>query len=84
LLVIAKEEYPKTLAVKYRYSESSPATLTGNCSHFLSLYLFRVIEAGSILLSCSQDFSTLKPISGFSMFFGVATPPFPTHTLKDL
>src|SRR5690606_35084733 len=52
--------------------------------HVLLLYLFRAIVDWSIFLSCIQAFSTLKQTSGFSMFFEVAIPPFPTHTLNDL
>ena len=45
LPVIAKKVYPGTSAVKYRYLLSSFSRLAGICSHFLSLYLLRVIES---------------------------------------
>ena len=44
LPVIAKDENPDVLAVKYKYLSSSPDRLTESWFHFLSLYLFRVIE----------------------------------------
>ncbi|KKG16716.1 hypothetical protein EO98_15050 [Methanosarcina sp. 2.H.T.1A.6] len=80
--VIAKGENPGVLAVKYRYLSSSLNRLVGSCSHVLLLNLFRVIEDRSIFLSCTQAFSTLKQITGFSMFFSVAYPPFPTQIFR--
>ena len=51
LPVIAKGENPGVCAMKYRYLPSSSDRLVGNWSHFLLLYLFRVIEDWLILLS---------------------------------
>jgi hypothetical protein len=46
--VIAKGENPRVCAVKYRYFSSSLDRLVESWFHVLSLYLFRVIEDGSI------------------------------------
>ena len=82
--VTAKWVKPGVSAVKYRYLLSSFNSFMGSSDHFLSLYLLRVIEFRSMFLSSSQDFSTLKHTTGFSIFFSVTNPAFPTQRLKYL
>ena len=64
--VIAKNENLGVSAVKYRYLLSSLNRVTGSYDHFLSLYLFKVMEAWIDLLILHPGLFNLETNDGIS------------------